>query len=331
MTAPEDSGGPSLGSVESWDLDEYTDQVGPWDVRLDKVSSGAFHSAMRFLKLPGITLYDEHWEHHVVVHGSPPEGLVVLGTNLASHESDVKWCGQTIDTGKFACAEGAAEIDFVMPDRGHDAVMLIDPHLFEQAIGGDARERINSSSHIDFDSLRGKNLVHTMVYLLEDYHNHSALLQLEGEVERARSLLLSAIAGCFENPTDGLLIQSPSQREEALHRALTHIEQNVLVTSARETAQVAGIGQRTLELLFREELGTTPGKFLGLARLNHCYHELFHADPQSDSVTEIAHRCGFTHHGRFARAYREHFGELPSRTLGKGHSYQRQAMLNPPI
>lgn len=43
--------------------------------------------------------------------------------------------------------------------------------------------------------------------------------------------------------------------------------------------------------------------------------DLLAADPQTGSVTEIAARWGFFHLGRFSRAYRSAYQELPSRTL----------------
>ena len=328
MSAPGDTRGISIGSIESWDLDEYAEQVGPWDVRLDKVSAGKFHSAMRFLKVPGVTLYDEHWEHRVVVRGSPPEGLVMLGTNLAPGQSDVRWCGQLLDTHLFGCAEGPGDIDFVMPNRAHDAVVLIDPELFERAVGSDAREKVNRSSHVDFDAATGLALARTMVELLDHYHRQPALLQLEGEAARFRSRLLGMLADCFAGEsTDSHL--SPSQRGEMLQRALEHIESNITKTSAWETAEALGISRRTLEHLFRDSLGTTPGKYLGLLRLNRCHHDLYHADPSKESVTSVAMRWGFTHLGRFSGAYRKHFGELPSETLGKSRPHKRSARLTP--
>lgn len=35
------------------------------------------------------------------------------------------------------------------------------------------------------------------------------------------------------------------------------------------------------------------------------------------TVLDVAARCGFGHAGRFAAAYRERFGESPSRTPGR--------------
>ena len=35
----------------------------------------------------------------------------------------------------------------------------------------------------------------------------------------------------------------------------------------------------------------------------------------ASSVTDIALECGFTHLSKFAKAYKDRFGELPSQTL----------------
>ncbi|WP_207954623.1 helix-turn-helix domain-containing protein [Saccharopolyspora elongata] len=38
----------------------------------------------------------------------------------------------------------------------------------------------------------------------------------------------------------------------------------------------------------------------------------------ADSVSDVAHRWGFTHLGRFASSYRKRFGVHPSQTLRNG-------------
>jgi TolB-like protein len=49
-------------------------------------------------------------------------------------------------------------------------------------------------------------------------------------------------------------------------------------------------------------------------RLDLARRELLRAQPVA-SVTDIAERCRFNHLGRFAAAYRERYGEVPSATL----------------
>jgi AraC-like DNA-binding protein len=321
------TGAPNLGLIESQDLDEYTEQVGPWDVRLDKVSAGAFHSRMRFLKIPGITLYDERWEHHVVVRGSPPEGLVVLGTNINPQSSEVRWCGQPLDEQVFACAEGRGDIDFIMPSQGHDAVLLMEPELFEQALGAPARESINAGKHAVFDKTAGAALANTMTALLNRYHRNPALAGNVSQANEIRSQLLIALDNCFSSnqPTD----LSSDLRAEALQRALLHIETSQGKTTAWDLARHAGVSQRTLEHIFKQAFGLTPGRYLARSRLNRCYHDLYHANPGEDAVTGIALSWGFSHLGRFSGAYRQQFGELPSQTFGKARTGARRAQLAP--
>ncbi|WP_167458959.1 MULTISPECIES: helix-turn-helix domain-containing protein [Streptomyces] len=48
---------------------------------------------------------------------------------------------------------------------------------------------------------------------------------------------------------------------------------------------------------------------------SRAHEELARADARCTTVSAIAGKWGFAHHGRFARAYRELFGESPAQTL----------------
>jgi AraC-like DNA-binding protein len=54
-----------------------------------------------------------------------------------------------------------------------------------------------------------------------------------------------------------------------------------------------------------------------LTRLNGAHHALAHADKESTTVTDVAMGLGFTHLGRFSKAYKDLFGALPSDTLAR--------------
>ena len=55
--------------------------------------------------------------------------------------------------------------------------------------------------------------------------------------------------------------------------------------------------------------------FLRELRLENAQRELLTADPDNETVTQIALRYGFADLGRFAIRYRTAFGEKPSETL----------------
>ena len=82
-----------------------------------------------------------------------------------------------------------------------------------------------------------------------------------------------------------------------------------------DLAAELGISLRSLELGFRRELDTTPHEYLRTSRLARVHEELARADARRTTVSAIANKWGFAHHGRFARAYRELFGESPAQTL----------------
>ena len=75
------------------------------------------------------------------------------------------------------------------------------------------------------------------------------------------------------------------------------------------------VPERTLRMCSAESLGLSPTRYHLLRRLNGARSELLNADPETTSVTEIAHNHQFVELGRFAVAYRTVFGEMPSATL----------------
>ena len=72
---------------------------------------------------------------------------------------------------------------------------------------------------------------------------------------------------------------------------------------------------RQLERTFRRELQMSPAQYIRARRLAAVNRRLIRDNENGDSITRIAMDHGFTHLGRFAGAYREQFGELPSETL----------------
>lgn len=77
---------------------------------------------------------------------------------------------------------------------------------------------------------------------------------------------------------------------------------------------VAGIEARGLQKSFLQRRGMTPLRWVRERRLAASRHQLLHAGPE-DQVTAIALRCGFTHLGRYAIAFRRRYGQSPSEVL----------------
>ena len=83
-------------------------------------------------------------------------------------------------------------------------------------------------------------------------------------------------------------------------------------------AQEVDLSVRALQYGFRREFELSPMAYLRKVRLHHAHATLAAASPASTTVRTVALDCGFMHLSRFAKSYRETFGESPSATLDGG-------------
>ncbi|WP_055478764.1 AraC family transcriptional regulator [Sphaerimonospora mesophila] len=118
------------------------------------------------------------------------------------------------------------------------------------------------------------------------------------------------------NYTPALTSAQPRVAPRAVKRAMELIEAHPAEPlTTGDVAAAVGVGERALYEGFRRHLNTTPMSYLRDVRLDRAHAELTACGPDATSVTDVAFQWGFVHLGRFARAYRERFGENPSATL----------------
>lgn len=103
----------------------------------------------------------------------------------------------------------------------------------------------------------------------------------------------------------------------ALRRALTFIDNHAHTPiTLADIADAARVTPRTVQLVFRRHLATTPTAHLRRVRLDRAHHDLHTADStRGATVTAIAHRWGFSNPGRFATEYHAVYGHSPGHTL----------------
>lgn len=104
----------------------------------------------------------------------------------------------------------------------------------------------------------------------------------------------------------------PAPVKRAMHAVQERPEHPFTPTTLAAEARV---GVRWLQEAFRRYVGMSPMAYVRDVRLTRARDELRAAEPGALSVSEVAHRWGFSHLGRFAEQYHARFGELPSQTL----------------
>ncbi|MBD7977184.1 helix-turn-helix transcriptional regulator [Pseudomonadaceae bacterium Sa2CUA2] len=82
---------------------------------------------------------------------------------------------------------------------------------------------------------------------------------------------------------------------------------------------VSGTSRRSLEQAFRVSLGTSPQRYIKNCKLKVIRDLLLRHQPGEVQLSELAHRWGFAQPSHFTTAYKQAFGEPPSKTLARQH------------
>ncbi len=113
---------------------------------------------------------------------------------------------------------------------------------------------------------------------------------------------------------------APPAPSRKLRLALDYIEANLAARlRLADVAEACGLSVRTLQSLFKRELGTSVVQIVIEKRLDRVHADLLVEGNTGALVSQIAYRWGFAHMSDFSRRYRERFGHLPSHLRQRAH------------
>jgi AraC family ethanolamine operon transcriptional activator len=105
-------------------------------------------------------------------------------------------------------------------------------------------------------------------------------------------------------------------RRQIVRTSMDFVDQHVgEYLSVEQLATAAGVSERSLRDAFQHCFGLAPVRYLNRRALHQVRRALKAADPSVATVTKVVTEFGVWELGRFARDYRNLFGELPSETL----------------
>jgi transcriptional regulator GlxA family with amidase domain len=113
-----------------------------------------------------------------------------------------------------------------------------------------------------------------------------------------------------------VVLKAPFRATEAEKYMRAHLREKITV---KDIANAVGVSERTLFADLRYVYAATPTKMLLTMRLEGA-HKRLQTSSSNDllAVADVAREYCFSNAGRFARAYRKEFGEMPSTTLMRG-------------
>lgn len=240
---------------------------------------------------------------------------VTLAGRIASASDDEETVSTAGDATVFAphrthrlthCGEGAVQLG-IRVDRD-----LVDAEL-EALLGRPVRAPLEFALEFDLTSPAGRAWRASLDLLLSELDHPDGLIGRPAVRSYHERLLATGLLFAQRNSyTEALQGGGAPATPRSVRRVIDVVQSDPQEPyTVGDLARVAGVSARRLQEAFREHVGTTPMEYLRSVRLDRVREEL---QARPAGVTETAYRWGFTHLGRFASAYRERFGVLPSET-----------------
>lgn len=286
---------------------------------------GRFHAKVGYLRLAGINVSIGATSVPVAVTGTVPDRHVFsFGTSPGGAR---RVSGRDVPDGHlfhfrpndtmFATSPSGQARPYAGIAVPYDVMAAAGPTI----LGADPRVPLNDNAL--FAAPPGT--IHRLTATIADairVAETSPSIVFEPTVMRAMSgALVGALARCL---TSGRPLAEPAplhRRRRTVMRLIDLMrERPEDMLSMADVCQALRVPERTLNLLCQEFFGMSAMRYVRGRRMDHVRKALLTAGPSQASVTMVATQFGFWDLGRFARAYHEIYGELPSHTARRAGS-----------
>jgi AraC-like DNA-binding protein len=163
---------------------------------------------------------------------------------------------------------------------------------------------------------RGRSLLAGVEFLARELDRPGGITEAPVAREQLETFVMTqvllAVPHSYSDLLEGHVTRSrPARLRPVLAYMESHADQPL---TPGQLARVGCMSVRALHATFQHELGVSPMAHLRRIRLDLVRAELLRRTDPEVHICDIAMRWGFFHPSRFARQYRERFGELPSDT-----------------
>jgi len=285
-----------------------------WDVEYRQIEAGKLESRICTKQIGNVNLLLESTNRRLEISAtSPKDAYTIL---FAMPGPFAKLNGHRLQKHNAVILSPGAEL-YTLPPAGADVFSIhMDREIFDTT---------------------ANSLLPGAKFLIRDN-----VLNLEfcRKIEQLRALATQAItnhlAPSDDKPDDSTIVEvviqvisaaqllsakdtkyNQLQRQKILKRLAEYIECNIRGSiTMTKLCEIGGISQSSLQRLFQRELGMTPYSYLQARRLEAARQQLLRVDG-NQSIADIAANSGFNHMGRFAAAYRQQYGTLPSESRAR--------------
>jgi AraC-like DNA-binding protein len=323
MTIDQHSGhsDPALRRLEIFDPDALAESVAHGCLEHLQLRPGAFHGTLSARNLGGCVLNSGCHDRTLLARGEMPQRAVVFGAILKARETGCI-SGSRFGPRDLICYPAGSELDYIQPAGTHWVTLqLPEERLLDLLCAEHEDLALFTTVRVLPASRPG---VAPLVQLLERLLTAGPLaprrVAYEGlyEWEALLAERLRQLAMSLDQDTASRRNARIADRMRLL-RGFEAMVRDQLAAPLRVPAlcQALGVKQRTLEQIFRDQLGVSPYRYVQLLRLHAARRDLLAGAAERDGIAAVASAAGFAQPGRFAVHYRAHFAESPSATAAR--------------
>lgn len=307
-----EQGPPSTLNISSKDIDQYAEiHRHSWDLDYEQLTKGRFFAFKEVRQTDEGLIYRETHNQRMRAVGGIRTGTICIAVVNEAAKSGRFW-------GKAHPPHG---VIFVTDRRGPDLILekdyegiiaAVPEDIFREGLGiltGSAPAFLDEgSSIVELTPSRAARLKNQMQTLVEQGPEAFGSGSLTDQ-------LIDGVARALPKPQP-VVVRTTAQRG-LVRRFIEEAEANSYRLSIAELCLKLRASQRAVHYAFTSQVGESAKAYLMHRQLNLARRRLKIANPNLQTVTNIAIACGITELGRFSVRYRELFGESPSETLNQ--------------
>lgn len=309
----------------STDFDEFSNALNshfyPARVQLREQSESAIQPRLSVAHLRLSTVGLVHFKGRVSVDPGDLRGYHV---NIPLHGRVVSFCGQeeVVATPVKAAVFTPGRRTF-LPDWDEQSPqwcwkidrVAVEREL-EALLGKSLHHAVDFDLAFDLSTPEGARWLEAMKLMVSYVNDMDTSPAAAYHVENIERTLISGLLLTQHHSYADLLHESGGPvRPRTVRKVMDAIQEDPANPyTLGDLSEIAGVSARQLQYSFNDHLGVSPLVYLRNARLDLARNLLL---TSRMPVSEIAMRSGFNHLGKFAKYYRDRFGEAPSATRNR--------------
>lgn len=312
--------------MEFNNIEEQAAFLNGYDQKYQQISAGIFQGQFHNTLLDDdLNVYVECFNQTLDQWGATPPDrhafMFFMDSSNTAHFGTQEFLGNDI----LYLPPGHSS-DWRCPPNTTNCVIDISRQFFDKTIQGNfTSDQVIRKTFNEKKLIRDKDyttlLRHTVKFIFKRYEQQSIRTILDGAKVGVKKSLCELLVGMLANqepPSTCLSTDVPSKNANLANKIQNFIKGKKGVDiHPSQIVQNFGISRRHLEIVFKNNYGISPSKYIQIVKLNEFRSALMAEKNFDKNIGDIAADFEFWHLSRLAQSYKLHFGELPSETRKK--------------